>query len=127
MSLVPKKQQQRKEEKARKKAKKILNVVKKDVSKLREEVQLLENKKKENSLLTEEEARDITPYMCKEAPTLFKIIFTESEKNYLEIAEAMLDNLEKLNSGEINADKATEHLGKYLFEKLVKPNLPEEL
>ena len=99
---------------------------KKDVVKIREEIKILENEKKINPGHSEEHAKSISPYICSEVPTLFNIVYRESEKDYIQIIRVMLDNLEKLNSGEINTDKATEQLGKFLFEKLVKPNIPEE-
>ncbi len=96
----------------------------KDVNKIREEIAVLEEQKELNSMLTEQDARELTPYICKEVPTLFKIIFTECEKDYKEIADNMLSHLERMNAG-LSLDKTTESLGRYLFEKLVEPNLPE--
>lgn len=98
----------------------------KDVSKIRQEMEALENEKICNPGFSEMRAMELAPYMHNSVPTLFKIIYTESEKDYTMIANVMLNNLEQLYSGEINADKATETLGRFLFNKLVKPNLPDE-
>lgn len=100
--------------------------MKKDVVKIRQEMQALEDEKTLNPGFPVERAVEIAPYISQEVPTLFSIIYNESEKDYIQIANVMVDNLDKLNKGELNADEATEQLGKFLFNKLVKPNLPEQ-
>jgi hypothetical protein len=94
----------------------------KNVKLIREEMDLLEEAKKMVKL-TEEGAIKLAPYTYKNVPTLFKTVLNESEKDYKEIYNRMLDQIEAMNQGDISRDKATENIGQYLFKKLVKPNI----
>lgn len=124
MEMVPRKNQEKKKKRAEKEAKK--NAGKKDVAKLREEMAALENEKIENPGFLEERAAEIAPYMYKETPTLFKVIYTESENDHVEISNFILDNIEKMNNGDLSKDDGTEKIGRMLFEKLVKPKISED-
>lgn len=99
---------------------------KKDIVKIREEMALLEAEKIETPLFSEERAKEIAPYMAKEVPALFSVVYRESEKNYLEISNIILNNIEKVDNGELTRDQATEVVGKMLFEKCVRPSIAEE-
>ena len=91
-----------------------------DTKKVMTQVSLMRQDVKDKKYIIKDEYEEAYPYLFKEAPTLFKMVY-EDKIEYMGMLELLVNNAEKIKDNDISQYDADVIVGKKLADKYVYP------
>lgn len=67
--------------------------------------------------------KNMFPLFCKDYPTLYKMIFSNSDKDICDILDSMINSLTDVCDGNLSLDQCKEMMGEQLASKYLYPTL----